>query len=107
MLKKFKGIGKGSVLNLSTGLSPNPRLFEDDFFLLFSVVHERNTSAYDLNDGFLTINNWDCQCKMSFCPDFSKQTQAVVFSRKMKNQTNNQVIQNLCKNISVYFQMIN
>ena len=37
------------ISNLSTGLSSNPRLFADDTSL-FLVVHDRTTSANELND---------------------------------------------------------
>ena len=40
------------ISDLSTGLSSNPRLFADDTSL-FSVVHDRNTSANELNNDFV------------------------------------------------------
>ena len=43
--------------------------------LLFSVAHDRTTSANELNDGLLKIRSWACQWKMSFNSDPSKQAQ--------------------------------
>ena len=60
------------INDLSTGLSSNPRLFADDTSL-FSVVHDRNTSANELNHELLKIRSWDYQWKMSVNPDPSKQ----------------------------------
>ena len=58
-------------------------LFEDDASL-FSVIHDVNTSASQLNDDLCQINKWTFQWKMSFNPDPSKQTQEISFSRKAK-----------------------
>ena len=53
--------------DLSDNLTSNAKLFADDTSL-FSVVHDVNTFAKELNDqGF--------QWKMSFNPDPSKQAQ--------------------------------
>ena len=60
------------INDLSTGLSSNPRLFADDTSL-FSVVHDRNTSANELNHELLKIRSWAYQWKMSVNPDPSKQ----------------------------------
>ena len=51
---------------------------------LFSVIHETNTSALELNDNLAKINRWAFQWKMSFNPDPKKQAQEVIFSRKSK-----------------------
>ena len=51
---------------------------------MFSVVHDVNASARELNDDLKKINKWAFQWKMSFNPDPSKQTREVIFSRKTK-----------------------
>ena len=51
---------------------------------LFSVLHDVNASARELNDEMKKISKWVFQWKMSFNPDLSKQAQKVIFSRKIK-----------------------
>ena len=97
------GIPQGSILgpllflvyinDLSTGLSSNPRLFADDTSL-FSVVHDRNTSANELNNDLLKIRSLAYQWKMNFNPDPSKQAQEVIFSRKIKKPNHPELIFN-------------
>ena len=70
------------INDLSDDLSSNPKLFADDTSL-FSVVHDKNTSANELNNDLRKISNWAYQWKMSFNPDPLKQTQEVYFSRKI------------------------
>ena len=70
------------INDLSDDLSSNPKLFADDTSL-FSVVHDKNTSANELNNDLRKISNWAYQWKMSFNPDPLKQAQEVIFSRKM------------------------
>ena len=70
------------INDLSDDLSSNPKLFADDTSL-FSVVHDKNTSAKELNNDLRKISNWAYQWKMSFNPDPLKQAQVVIFSRKM------------------------
>ena len=53
---------------------------------LFSVVHNANTAANELNNDLVKINRWAYQWKMSFNPDPSKQAQEVIFSRKTKKE---------------------
>ena len=87
------GVPQGSILgplmfliyinDLSDGLVSDEKLFADDTSL-FSVVHDINTSANDLNKDLASINNWAYQWKMSFNPDPTKQAQEVIFSRKTK-----------------------
>ena len=67
----------------SEGLSSNAKLFADDTSL-FSVIHDSNTSALELNSDLAKINRWAFQWKMSFNPDPKKQAQKVIFSRKSK-----------------------
>ena len=87
------GVPQGSVLgpflfliyinDLSDNLISNAKLFADDTSL-FSVVHDVNTSAKELNDDLKKVNDWAFQWKMSFNPDPSKQHPEVIFSRKSK-----------------------
>ena len=59
------------INDLADRLSPNAKLFADDTSL-FSVVHNANTTARELND-LVKISGWASQWKMSFNPDPSKQ----------------------------------
>ena len=49
---------------------------------MFSVVHDINTSASDLNEDLEKIGNWVFQWKINFNPDPNKQVQEIIFSRK-------------------------
>ena len=69
------------VNDLPNRLKSESKLFTDDSSL-FSVGHEVNTSASDINNDLKLINDWAFQWKMSFNPDHSKQGQEVIFSRK-------------------------
>ena len=71
------------INDLSEGLSSNVKLFADDTSL-FSVIHDSNTSALELNSDLAKINRWAFQWKMCFKPDHKKQAQEVIFSRKSK-----------------------
>ena len=72
------GVPQGSILgpllfliyinDLSEGLSLNTKLFADDTSL-FSVIHDSNTTALELNSDLAKINRWVFQWKMSFNPD--------------------------------------
>ena len=72
------------INDLSDNLSSNVKLFADDTSL-FSVTHDVNVSARELNDDLRKISNWAFQWKMSFNPDVNKQAQEVIFSRKIKS----------------------
>ena len=90
------GFPQGSILDpllflidindLTDGLSSNAKLFADRTSL-FSVVHNANTTAKELNNDLVKISRWAYQWKMSFNPDPSKQAQEVIFSRKTKKNT--------------------
>ena len=71
------------INDLSDNLTSNAKLFAVDASL-FSVVHDVNTSAKELNDDLKKINNWAFQWKISFNPDPSKQVQELIFNRKTK-----------------------
>ena len=71
------------INDLADGLPSNVKHFADDTSL-FSVVHDANASARELNDDLKKINKWVFQWKMSFNPDPCKQTQEVTFSHKIK-----------------------
>ena len=85
------GVPQGSILgpllfliyinDLTEGLSSNAKLFADDASL-FSVIHDIQTSAKNLNKDFERISQWATQRKMNFNPDTTKQAQEVIFSRK-------------------------
>ena len=87
------GVPQGSILgplffliyinDLSDNLKTNPKLFADDTSL-FSIVHDLNVSANDLNHDLKKINDWAYQWKMNFNPDPSKQAQEIIFSRKIQ-----------------------
>ena len=89
------GVPQGSILgplhfliyinDLAAGLSSNAKLFADDTSL-FSVIHDANTTAKELNNDLVKISRWAYQWKMSFNPDPSKQAQEVIFSRKTKKE---------------------
>ena len=73
------------IIDLADGLSSNAKLFADGTSL-FSVVHNSNTTAKELNNDLVKISRWAYQWKMSFSPDLSKQAQEVIFSRKAKKE---------------------
>ena len=88
------GFPQGSVLgpllfliyinDLPNNVSSNVKLFADDTSL-FSVTHDVNVSAREMNDDLRKISYWAFQWKMSFNPDVNKQAQEVIFSRKTKS----------------------
>ena len=87
------GVPQGSILgpllffiyihDLSDNFSSNVELFADDISL-FSVTHDVNVSARELNNDLRKISNWAYQWKISFNPDDNKQAQEVIFSQKIK-----------------------
>ena len=75
------------INGLSDGLTSNPKLFADDTSL-FSVIHNINSTANDLNSDFMKISNWVFQWKMRFNPDPNKQAPEVIFSRRINKIDN-------------------
>ena len=73
------------INDLTEGLSSNAKLFADDTSL-FSVIHDIQTSANNLNKVLERISNWATQWKMNFNPDTIKQAQEVIFSRNFKKK---------------------
>ena len=59
------------INDLSDNLSSNVKLFADNTSL-FSVTHDVNVSAREVNDDLRVISNWGFQWKMSFNPDVNK-----------------------------------
>ena len=104
------GVPQGSVLgpflfliyinDLSDNLISNAKLFADDTSL-FSVVHDVNTSAKELNDDLKKVDDWGFQWKMSFNPDPSKQAQEAILSCKSKRSTHPTLVFNI--NVSQTF----
>ena len=68
---------------VSDDLTINVKLFAVDTSL-FSIVHNVNTSAINLNNDLNKIKNWTIQWKMNFSPDLRTQAQEVIFSRKLQ-----------------------
>ena len=89
------GVPQGSVLgpllfliyinDLEDGIKSQIKFFADDTSL-FSIVHDPNTSAVDLNRDLNLICQWAYQWKMNFNPDPNKQAVQVLFSHNVQNQ---------------------
>ena len=79
------------------------KLFADDTSL-FSIVHDPNTSANELNKDLQKISEWAYQWKMSFNPDQNKQAQEVIFSRKITKSSHPQISFNNMPVFCVNFQ---
>ena len=90
------GVPQGSLLetlyfliyinNLSDDLTSNSKLFGDDTSL-FSVIHNIDLAANDLNSDLMKIRNQVFQWKMRFNPNPNKQAQEVISSRKIDKIT--------------------
>ena len=87
------GVPQGSILgpllfliyinDLADGLSSNTKLFADDTSL-FPVIHDSVITTLKLNSDLSRIKQWAFRWKMSFNPDPNKETEEVIFSRKLK-----------------------
>ena len=73
------------INDLTEGLTTNVKLFADDTSL-FSVIHNTQTSANDLNKDLMIINNLAFRWKTNFNPDPTKQAHEVIFSCKEKEK---------------------
>ena len=73
------------INDLADGLSSNVKLFANDTSL-FSVGHNANTTAKELNNDLVKTNRRAYRWKMIFNLDPSKQAQEVLFSRKTKKE---------------------
>ena len=69
------------INDLSDRLKSECKLFANDTSL-FSVVHDINISASDLNEDFEKIGHWAFKWKMKFNPNSIKQAQETIFNRK-------------------------
>ena len=69
------------INDLENGIKSQIKFFADDRSL-FSIVHDDNDSANDLNRNLKLISLWANKWKMCFNPDPTKQAVQVIFSRK-------------------------
>ena len=58
------------------------KFYADDTSLFFTK-HDMATTANELNNYLKKISDWVVQGKTNFHPELSKQTQKVIFSRKL------------------------
>ena len=89
------GVPEGSILgplffliyinDLSDNLITNPKLFADDTSL-FSIVHDPNATANDLNNDLAKINDWASNGKWILILTLVKKLRRFFFSRKIKSQ---------------------
>ena len=87
----FSGVPQGSVLgpllflifvnDLEEGIKSKIKFFADDTSL-FSIVHDPEISASELQHDLDLINKWATQWKMSFNPDPTKPAEEILFSVK-------------------------
>ena len=71
-----------NINDLPDNLVSLAKLFADDISL-FSTFHDPSKSAKLLNDNLQKISDFPFKWKMLFNPDITKQTQEVIFSRKI------------------------
>ena len=69
--------------DLSDDLSSETKFFADDTSL-FNVAHDINTSTKKLKNDLKKVSNWAFQLKTNYSPDPRKQTQEIIFSRKLR-----------------------
>ena len=107
------GVPQGSVLgllfvliyinDLSDDLVSTIKLFADGTSL-FSVVHDSNISANELNNDLQKISEWAYKWKMSFNPDLNKQAQEVIFSRKLNKPSHPKIVFNSAPVVCTHWQ---
>ena len=68
---------------LPQGLHSDVKLIADDTWL-FSVIHDVDVSSATLNNDLVKIQEYAYYWKMSFYPDWNKQAEKVIFSRKIR-----------------------
>ena len=119
LLPIIAGVPQGSILgplffliyinDLSKNLPSFTKRVADDTSI-FSVVHDVDLSAKQLNNDLNKISEWVFQLKNAFNSDLSKQAQEIVFSRKTHkinhpklNFNNSLVVQGICqKHLGLY-----
>ena len=69
------------INDLEAGIISQIKFFANDTSL-YSVVHDLEKSARELNHDLEVINNWAKQWKMSFNPDPTKPAEEILFSHK-------------------------
>ena len=69
--------------DLTENLQSNPKRFADNTSL-FTTISDPNAAAKQLCEDLDKIKEWAFRWKMSFNPDFSKQAQEVIFTRKVE-----------------------
>ena len=69
------------INDLEKDIKSRIKFFADDT-MLYSVVHDPNVSANELNHDLKLINDWAYQWKMSFNPDVNTQAVEVLFFSK-------------------------
>ena len=72
------------INDLTENLRCNVKLFADDTSF-FTVVHDPDAAALDMNHDLNLIKLWTHNWRMSFNPDPAKQAVEVTFSRKRIN----------------------
>ena len=93
------------INDLSDDLVSTIKLFADDTSL-FSVVHDSNISANELNNDLQKISEWAYKWKMSFNPDLNKQAQEVIFSRKLNKPSHPKIVFNSAPVVCTDWQCI-
>ena len=74
-------------------ISSTNKVFADNTST-FSIINDIDVSEHELNSDLNKISMWAYQWKMSFNPDFSKQDQEVIFSKKTQRLFNSTVLFN-------------
>ena len=97
------GVPQGSMLgplpfliyinDLADELFSNTKLFTDETSL-FSVVHNTDSSAAELNNDLAKISHWAQQWKIGFNPDPSEQAPEVALNRKFNKNSQPSLIFN-------------
>ena len=70
------------INDLSIDIISTVKLFTDDTSP-FSITNDVMTTTYELNKDLQKVAEWAYQWKMSFNPNLNKQSQDVIFSRKI------------------------